>query len=109
MNRRATLLLHWFSTWRPEGTAGALAALERSSDTSVVGWHSSEASPPAGISARAFRAGHDGWRALNEGVPVFDLRGATAEHAWIAQIATSAPGIVLLAAGARAVDRLTPR
>jgi len=55
-----------------------------------VHWFTSGSDP-----ATALRT-HEVMRTLNDGVAVFDLRGASTAHGWIAHLAASVPGIVLL-------------
>jgi hypothetical protein len=59
-----------------------------------VHWFTSESDPATALPS------HEVMRTLNHGVAVFDLRGASSAHGWIARMAASVPGIVLLAAPA---------
>jgi hypothetical protein len=59
-----------------------------------VHWFASGSDPATALPS------HEVMRTLNEGVAVFDLRGASSAHGWIARLAASVPGIVLLSAPA---------
>ena len=59
-----------------------------------VHWFASGSEPVPVVPA------HDVMRTLNQGVAVYDLRGASAGHGWIARLAVCVPGIVLLSAPA---------
>jgi hypothetical protein len=85
---------HWFAAGSSE-VGRELAAVQDvvvwvGAGDAGVGW--------TGTEVRRFAETNDCFFAINDGVPVFDLLGGGADHAWVAELARRCPGVVLVGA-----------